>query len=58
MGVSTAPAELTRCTYRSIDKKGNPAMGPPMNARQTGTQDVSGIPCSAGRAADQVNSPL
>ena len=30
MSVSTALAELTRCTYRSTDKKGDPTMGPPM----------------------------
>lgn len=29
MSVSTALAELTRCTYRSTDKKGDPTMGPP-----------------------------
>jgi hypothetical protein len=34
MGDSTALAELTRCTCRSIDKKGDPSMGPPMKTRQ------------------------
>ncbi len=51
MSVSTALAELTRCTYRSIDKKGDPTTGPPMNVRQAGTHDVSGISCGARRAA-------